>query len=87
MKAKFAKELKLMIDNEIKQQRIELEHSNKFENKVRRQMSLERVEKVVKTKRDLSSIDSESIQSEFAGSKVDKYLKAATGNAAKEQKI
>jgi len=41
MKAKFAKELKLMIDNEIKQQKIEQEHTNKFENKIRRQMSLE----------------------------------------------
>ncbi len=50
-------------------------------------MSLEHVEKVVKTKRDFSSIDSESIQSEFTGSKVDKYLKAVSGNAAKEQKI
>lgn len=50
-------------------------------------MSIENVEKAVKTKRDLSSIDTESIQSDFTGSKVEKYLKAATGNAAKEQKI
>jgi hypothetical protein len=36
MKAKFAKELQLMIANEIKQQKIEQEQTSKFENKVRR---------------------------------------------------
>ena len=36
MKAKFAKELKLMIDNEIKQQKVEQETTNKFESKIRR---------------------------------------------------
>lgn len=48
---------------------------------------MENVEKTVKTKRDFSSIETESILSDFAGTKVDKYIKAAQGNAVKEQKI
>jgi len=40
-------------------------------------MSLENAEKKVKTRRDFSSLETESIQSEFGGSKVEKYIKVA----------
>lgn len=48
---------------------------------------MEQVESQVKTKRNFSSLETESISSEFAGTKADKYLKAAQGNLAKELRI
>ena len=50
-------------------------------------MSLENAEKKVKTRRDFSSLETDSIQSEFGGSKVEKYIKVAQDNAANENKI
>ncbi len=38
MKAQFARELKLMIENEVKMQKAELQKLNKLENKTRKQM-------------------------------------------------
>ena len=50
-------------------------------------MSLENAEKKVKTRRDFSSLETDSIQSEFGRSKVEKYIKVAQDNAANENKI
>ncbi len=38
MKAQFARELKLMIENEVKMQKAELQQLNKLETKTRKQM-------------------------------------------------
>ena len=54
MKAQFARELKMMIENELQQQKLEIKSLGKIEYKTRRMYERENVTDSVKSKKNLS---------------------------------
>ena len=54
MKAQFARELKMMIENELQQQKLEIKSLGKIEYKTRRMFERENVTDSVKSKKNLS---------------------------------
>lgn len=89
MKAQFAKELKMMIQQEVNKQKFEETHLHRIENKERRSIHLKQLEKQLQEGgSDTVSVSSGVTGSELQfGSKLERQLKAKHDNMLKQDRI
>lgn len=87
MKAQFAKELKLMIQQEVAKQQVEDAQLSKIEKKERRSIQQKQLEREIQNSSDTVSVSSGVTSSEFQFGRLERQLKVKNDNMLKQDKI